>query len=153
MASGFLVLADGRCLAVRWLLYDEVLRAVSDELNRSSEAEALREWLHTMLPKSGEEEDIGRGAWVRSADGVVVKRFLDVRGLTPRNQRLFHEAALRAGKRAATEGPREPLDLRHSALVHLLELVERAERGEPALSLSDWREVVPPEGRKLGPGW
>lgn len=32
VASGFLVLPDGRCFAPRWSFYDAVLRAIADEL-------------------------------------------------------------------------------------------------------------------------
>jgi hypothetical protein len=68
MASGFLVLPDGRCFAPRWSAYDVILRAVADQLD-SSEVSALRSWLIGLLPGPNDEEHVGYGPWYRRSDG------------------------------------------------------------------------------------
>ncbi len=96
MASGFLVLPDGRCLARRWSAHDEVLRAVSDQLGEELAAQQLKHWLLEQLPAASDEEELGYGAWFRTADQQVVVRHIDLRQMTVENQHLFCEAAKRA---------------------------------------------------------
>jgi len=150
MPSGFLILADGRCLARRWWAYDRIIQAVADSVDDSAAGLALRDWLLALLPGPDDEEEIGYGAWYRAADSQTVVRHLDIREFTPENQRLFHTAALKSSKRCA-ESP-GVFDAEES-LLDLGDMVERADRGEPPLSRSDWREVAPSEGRHIGPGW
>src|SRR5512133_2616404 len=144
MASGFIVLSDGRCFARRWWAYDQVLRAVSAELDG-----ALREWLLSLLPGTEDEEELGYGAWLRKSDKEIVRRFLDVRDLTHENQRRFHDAAKRANRKASSDSD---LVLK-KCLSDLADMVDRADKGEPPLSLSDWTVVEPPSGKCLGPDW
>jgi hypothetical protein len=59
MASGFWILADGRCLAVRWRYYDLTLRAVAESLGESHAARALREWILTLVPGLDDIEELG----------------------------------------------------------------------------------------------
>jgi hypothetical protein len=148
VASGFLVLPDGRCFAPRWSFYDAVLRAVADELGAPEEAE-LRGWLLSLLPGPADEEHVGYGPWYRAADDRLVERALDVRALTPENQNSICEAAKRAAAIGGTGHPEWLAD----CLCKLSDMVTRFERGEPPLSRSDWVEVTPSEGRKIGPGW
>jgi hypothetical protein len=147
MASGFLVLPDGRCLTRRWSAYDEVLRAVAKELGEQQAAQQLKRWLLDQLPSAGDEEELGYGAWFRTADQQVVVRHVDLRQMTVENQNLFCEAA----KRAALVGNTQ--EWLRGCLCDLADMVARGERGEPPLSKSDWREVVPPNGGPIGPGW
>jgi hypothetical protein len=147
MASGFLVLPDGRCLARRWSAHDEVLRAVANQLGEDATAQRLKVWLLEQLPGASDEEELGYGAWFRTADQQVVVRHIDLRQMTVKNQQLFCDAAKRA---AQTEHPEEWL---RACLSDLADMILRGERGEPALSKSDWREVVPPRGGPIGPGW
>jgi hypothetical protein len=147
MASGFLVLPDGRCLARRWSAHDEILRAVAAQLGEEPAAEQLKRWLLEQLPGPSDEEELGYGAWFCTADQRVVVRYIDLRQMTAENQKLFCEAAKRA---ALVEHPAEWLQ---DCLCDLAEMVARGERGEPPLSKSDWREVLPPEGGPIGPGW
>ena len=53
VASGFLILSDGRCLARNWAAYDAVLRAVAEQLDATLE---LRAWLLLLLPGPDDEE-------------------------------------------------------------------------------------------------
>jgi hypothetical protein len=148
-----LVLSDGRCFARRWSGHDAVLRAVADQLGGSPESRALQGWLRSLLPGPEDEEHVGYGPWFRQADQQLVERFLDLRELTPQNQRLFHEAAHRAGALArSADGFAWPEWLRE-CLADLADMAARADRGEPPLSRSEWREVVPSQGRRVGPGW
>ena len=148
MASGFLILPDGRCFAPRWSYYDDALRAVADELLEPETAE-LRRWLLGLLPGPADEEHVGYGPWYHAAEDRLVGRALDLRELTPGNQRLICEAAKRAASRGEVGHPGWLAD----CLSKLSDMVTRVERGEPPLSRSDWVEVVPPEGRNIGPGW
>lgn len=153
MPSGFLILADGRCLSVRSRYHDQVLRTVAESLEASESVRPLREWLLSLAPGPDDQEEVGYGAWVRSADQQVMLKHLDVRELTPENQRLFHEAALRAGRRAKSAEATKWDSMLVACLLRLSDMVERVGRAEPPLSLSDWVEVRPPEGKKIGPGW
>jgi hypothetical protein len=154
MPSGFLVLADGRCLARRWLAYDQIIRAVAVSVEESVAGLTLRNWLLSLLPGPDDEQEIGIGAWYRTADNQTVVRHLDVRELTPQSQRLFHNAALEAAKRCTESSEAfDWLDLGRESLIELGHMVTCADRGEPPLSHSDWREVVPSKGRHAGPGW
>lgn len=147
MPSGFLVLPDGRCFARRWRAHDAVLRAVGDQLAKEPETRELYLWLVEQLPGPGDEEEIGYGAWARAEDSKVIVRSLDLRLMTPENQRLFCLAVKRSSP------PNHAEDWLKECLVDLIDMVDRFERGEPPLSKSDWREVVPPEGEPIGPGW
>jgi hypothetical protein len=148
-----LVLSDGRCFARRWSAHDAVLRAVAEQLDDTLPAQLLREWLLSLLPGPGDEEHVGYGPWFRVADQQLVERRLDLRELTVGNQRLFHHAARRAGERAQSQEGAVWQDWLRGCLADLADMVERADRGEPPLSRSEWREVVPSQGRRVGPGW
>jgi len=151
MASGFIVLADGRCFSPTSRLYDLTIEAVADELVDSDAARILREWLLSLLP-GPTDTDLGYG-WVRSSDQETVLRHLDLRELTIENQRLFNRAAQGAGDRVQSEDSGEPLSWKKKCCTALADMVARAESGEPPLSRSDWTVVEPSKGRKLGPGW
>jgi hypothetical protein len=153
LASGFLVLSDGRCFARRWSAHDAVLRAVAEQLDGSLQAADLRDWLFTQLPGPEDEEHVGYGPWFRKADQQLVDRFLDLRELMTENQRLFHQAARRAGERAGSDQRENWPDWLCASLKDLADMAARADRGEPPLSRSEWREVVPSKGRRIGPGW
>ena len=140
MASGFLVLSDGRCFAKSWSFHDRAIQCVAEQLATSS----LGAWLLEQLPGPTDEE-LGYGAWYRVKDGAHVERFIDLREFTPESQAQFTDAVLRAA---------EVADASDRALMsELADMVARQRRGEPPLSRSDWREVVPSRGRKIGPDW
>jgi hypothetical protein len=151
MASGFIVLGDGRCFSPTSRLYDITMRAVADELVDSEAARTLREWLLSLLP-GPTDADLGYG-WIRSSDQDTVLRHLDLRELTNANQRLFYRAARVAGDRFQSEESGELLSWKKKCCTALADMVARAERGEPPLTRSDWTTIEPSKGRKLGPGW
>lgn len=152
MATGFIILEDGRCFAPQWRCYDFVLREVITVLVNDLNEQELANWLTCLLPGSSDEEEIGIGAWVRKSDGGIISRHFDVRELTKDNQHLFNQAArlalLRVQKASAGK-----LEDSMGCLSHLVDMIERAEKGEPPLSMSDWTCVQPPSGQKAGPGW
>jgi hypothetical protein len=153
VASGFLILADGRCFARRWWAYDAVIKAVAEQLDQSTVGGALAAWLLALLPGPEDQEEIGYGPWIRASDNQSIERKLDLRELTAENRALFHNAARKAGERAQSPDATDWPDWLRSCLIDLSEMVERADRGEPPLGKSDWREVVPSEGKRVGPGW
>lgn len=143
MASGFIVLPDGRCFSRRWSTHDVVLRAIAEQMA----VDPLRDWLLKQLPGPNDEEELGYGAWFRNSDQTVIVRFIDLRLMTVENRQLFCEAVTRA---ASMNHEDEWLK---RGLSDFAEMVARMKRGEPPLSKSDWVEVVPPEGERIGPGW
>src|SRR5262249_12019234 len=120
----------------------------------SAEARILRDWLLTLLPGPNiPDGDELMFAWVRRSDGEIVRRHLDLRELTPQNQKIFYGAAKAAGKKAQSYSSEWPDSLLRECLIHLAEMVEKAERGEDPLLDSMWTSIQPSEGRKMGPGW
>lgn len=145
MASGFIIFKDGRCFAVRHALHDALLRSVVAAIEDGS---PLRAWLLTQVPCS-HDVDLGY-AFVRSDDGEQVARELDLRGLTEANRRLFESAARRAEPIADLFAPVEDITW---VLERFREMLDRCDRGEPPLELSDWTCEAAPVERKIGPGW
>ena len=145
MASGFIVLRDGRCFAVHQPLHDAVVRSL---LQGMAGDDPLRDWLVTQVPSEGDVE-LGY-AFVRKLDGEHVARKLDVRGFTESNQATFERAALTAEPIA---GPFAPLEQVASALERLREMIKRSRAGEPPLELSDWTTEAPESVTRIGPGW
>jgi hypothetical protein len=153
MASGFLVLSDGRCFAPQWATYDGVLRLVIEQLDESAAEGELRHWLIALLPGLTDEPHVGYGPWLRTADRQLIERFLDLRELTGENQRRLHQAVLRAEEAIRSTGAEGTPEWLRNAVLDLADKVRRADRGEDPLKCSHWTKVVPSKGRRLGPGW
>jgi hypothetical protein len=145
MASGFLILRDGRCLSVRHAVHDAVLRSVAGALKPAS---PLYEWLATQVPAEG-DADLGF-AFVRAVDEEHVPRTLDIRGLTETNRRLFEQVARDA---KAIPAPRSPVEDVESALSLLRQMLDACDAGRPVLELSDWTVEAAPCEEMVGPGW
>lgn len=143
MASGFIVLPDGRCFSRHWSAHDAVLRAVADAVGDAP----LRQWLFDQIPGPDDEEELGYGAWLRTSDNTVVVKCIDLRLMTKENQKVFCDAAKHAAPKNRDE------EWLKDCIEDLSDMVQRMERGEPPLSKSDWVVVVPPEGGRIGPGW
>src|SRR6476620_5739687 len=92
MASGFIVLPDGRCFSRRWSAHDTVLRAIADQVSN----EPLRQWLLEQLPGPNDEDEVGYGAWFRKSDSNIIVRSIDLRLMTIENQQLFCDGVKRA---------------------------------------------------------
>lgn len=153
MASGFIILQDGRCFAKRWWCYDTALREVITELAHEQQGQELAVWLNSLLPTPEDGEDLGYGAWFRKSDGEIIPRHLDIRELTEVNQQLFNNAARSALLRLKENSDKSVAEDAITCISILVDMIDRAERGEPPLSLSDWTSVEPPLGRRSGPGW
>jgi hypothetical protein len=152
VASGFLTLADGSCFAPLVWAYDEVMRAVAEQLDGLARGGELKEWLLARIPGI-KDTDLGYGPWFRETDKVIIDRNLDLRELTAENQKLFHDAALIAAEKVkSSEALKNPISL-ESHLLHLADAITRTDRGEPPLSHSMCGSLMPCQGRRIGPGW
>ena len=157
MASGFIILKDGRCLSRRWTYYDYLIELAIKELSniRHKNTENFKNWLQTLIPKEGDEYN-GYGGFIRQADGENVQRWLDLRELTTENQQLFWDSLQRTLTNLITEGQ---LNKRNDDLINLLKqflkMKHLADIGDNPDNLSDWQKgyVEPPTGKQTGPGW
>jgi hypothetical protein len=145
MASGFITLRDGRCLAVRWAYHDDVIAAIAAQLDRDDPERELAAWLRGRLP-GPDDIELGYGPWLRKRDGAHIPRTLDLRAFTSLHRDLFEEAALRAAQRL------QESDVLYAAVSRLADMILRARRGEPPMELSDCRAVMPSEVKRDGPG-
>lgn len=137
MASGFLVLPDGRCFSKRWAFQDRIIEAVSAALHQEPEAQRLRAWLLGRIPHSPDDVELGF-AWVRATDKEFIPRRIDSRLMNSEHQKLLCQAIKDA---ACVDHSDDVLDY---WLDELADMVLRYERGEPPLSKSDWRNVSLP---------
>ncbi len=144
MASGFIILRDGRCLSVRHAIHDSVLRSIAAAIEDGN----LRGWLAAQVPADG-DIDLGY-AFVRAGSGEHVSRELDTRGLTESNRRSFELAAAKAEPIA---GPHAPFKDVAFAMKRLREMLRLIDEGRPPLELSDWTIEAPPCEERIGPGW
>jgi hypothetical protein len=145
MASGFVILSDGRCLAVRSAIHDAVLRAITSAIQPET---SLSSWLGTQVPDEG-DADLGY-AFVRASDGTTITRLLDTRGLTEANRRSFERAARTAAPMSGAYAPEGDVE---SALNRLRLMLDMRDQGRPPLELSDWTVEASPCEMRLGPGW
>lgn len=145
MASGFIILRDGRCFSVRWTIHDVVFQSVAEAMN---EGTPLRNWLCDQIP-SPLDVEMGYG-FIRTSDGEHISRSIDLRGMTEANQKLFETAARRA---KPIPVPPAAVESVNRALRRLREMLDRCDSGEPPLSLSDWTVEAPPVEERVGPGW
>lgn len=145
MASGFIILKDGRCAAPRYTLYDLILQSVAEHLPISE----FRDWVISQTAAEDEEEtDCGYGFFRKDSDEFV-KRSFDLRELTEENQPQFWKAVQLAFE---SEKGREILA---DWLEKMLEMNRLAELGDAPDNLSDWQKgyVQPFSAEKKGPGW
>jgi len=145
MASGFIVLRDGRCLSLVHAIHDAVVRSIAESLEAGT---PLRVWLATQTPAEG-DVDLDY-AFVRAGDGEQIARELDTRALTDANRKLFERAARDARPLGSAHAPVENVS---HGLARLRQMLEFCDQGRPPLELSDWRTEAPPCTRQIGPGW
>jgi hypothetical protein len=152
MASGFIILNDGRCWSRRWTVYDFLLELVIRELNVSEEPREFSEWLQGNIPGS---QDVEMGwAFIRADTGENIVRSLDLRELTPANQQMFWTALQSAIRKMILAG-----DDRYEGMIFQMKRMLRMRRlaavGDHPDNLSDLRKglVMEPTGKRVGPGW
>lgn len=145
MASGFIILKDGRCAAPRYTVYDVMLQRIAACLPEHP----FRDWLLAQTADEEQDEESGFGGFYRRGNvDEYVKRWLDLRELTEENQALFWKAA-------ADALPGTDNEIIKDWLQKMLEMNRLAEAGEHPDNLSDWAKgyVEPSSGNKTGPGW
>jgi len=153
MASGFIILKDGRCFARRWTGYDEIIRIAIIELELMENGKELADWLSLQIPDYQDDEsaDAGWGFHNARIDDWI-NRELDLRSLTNENQKLFWKA-IRRGKSKLVENGEDysPLSIDFFNLFY--DMMERAEKGEPPMELTHWNKLAESCTEQNGPGW
>ncbi|BDD03981.1 hypothetical protein [Aureibacter tunicatorum] len=153
MASGFIILKDGRCFARRWTGYDEIIRIAITELEQIENGKDLAEWLMLQIPNSEDDESADAGwGFHNSRIDEWINRELDLRSLTKENQKLFWRA-IQKGKNKLTEQGVGYSPLSFDFFYVFYDMCERAEKGEPPLALTDWNKLADPCTEQNGPGW
>ncbi len=153
MASGFIILKDGRCFAPRWTGYDEIMRIAIKELKELEAGVSLAEWLSTRIPADDLPDDHEMGwGFVDNRINDTVSRELDLRSLTSDNQTLFWRA-IQIGKAKLSKLGEAYSYLSPDFFDGFYQMYELAEKGAPPLEFSDWRVLADPCEEKNGPGW
>jgi hypothetical protein len=153
MASGFIILSDGRCLAPRYTGFDYLLELAIGEMRTDCDEGDFRQWLQTRIPSEGDIEN-GYGGFVKASTNENILRNLDLRELTPANQERFWCALQRAVRKLILAR-----DERYDGILYLLKRILRMRRltriKDDPDHLSDWRAgiIEPSTGAKAGPGW
>ena len=154
MASGFIILEDGRCFSTRWTGYDEIIRIAVRELTLIEDGIPLANWLAEQAPKEVDQEGViecGWGFHPPNSDDVV-NRTLDIRSLSPKSRELFWKALQKGCNKLLTLG--KPYSfLTAERLPPLLTMHKKCRQGKPPLELSNWWKLAPPCDEQNGPYW
>ena len=151
MASGFIVLKDGRCFGRRWTGYDEILKISIKELYLLENGNDLARWLETRIPDADDESgECGWGFYKTSTDEFL-NRHLDIRSFTLENQELFVKSILN-GRVKLLEHKEDYSPLNIDFFEIFYKMLVLSENGEPVLEFSDWG-TIQPCNEKNGPGW
>lgn len=152
MASGFIILEDGRSYARRYTTYDIIINAVINELGDEKEDELLKSWLLTRIPVGDEDKDYIEMGWgfIRNSDEACVNRTIDDRNLKENFKKLFLEKALQAAEQAKNEGRFNNLML--NCFTDFAQMIILAKEGAPAHEFTD-TAIFELEDKKEGPGW
>ncbi|WP_299256185.1 hypothetical protein [uncultured Aquimarina sp.] len=153
MASGFIILKDGRCFARRWTGYDEILKIVIKELRELEGGKPLAKWLKVIIPNDNltDEMEAGWGFLDLESDEWISRK-LDLRSLTKENQELFWEAIQRGKINLNYQGQGYSI-LSPDYFQEFYEMCELAEKGEPPMQLTHWNKLADPCNEQNGPGW
>ncbi len=152
MASGFIILKDGRCFGRRYTGYDEILRIAIKELELIEKGQDLSNWLKLQIPDSEDDENADAGwGFHNSRIDEWVNRAIDLRSLTPENQELFLKAMEKG--RVKINQDIDYSDLSTEYFNEFYKMIELSEKGEPPLEFSDWTKIADPCDEKNGPGW
>jgi hypothetical protein len=155
MASGFIILTDGRCFARQADVYDYIIQLVIEELSDNENAKEFKQWLETLI-SSKEDIDMGWGS-IKHDTGENIMRWLDLRELTETNQKLFWTSLQHSlNKLIATLSTENKDKTAHIELLKILLKMHRLAyiRDDPN-NLSHWQNgyTEPPSNNKIGPGW
>ena len=152
MASGFIILGNGRCLAPRFTGYDYLLELAMAEMADSGEEGEFKAWLQTRIPSEGDIED-GCGGFIKLLTHENIMRHLDLRELAPANEERLWVAWQKAIRKLilARDERYQYIILRLKRVLRMRRLVRIKDDPD---NLSDWIKgyVEPATGAKTGPG-
>ena len=139
---GSLIVEDGRGISPAHWAFAAIIRAIAEALPHTPDGAAFRDWMISEVGMPG----FGMGR-------------VDLRELTPENRTLFWDAAQSAFKRMKLEGPLGwsapcafPKWLKmFQDVLRMRKLRRRG--GSPEAFNPYLLGVVPPTGRRSGPGW
>lgn len=153
MASGFIILKDGRCFAPRWTGYDEIIRIAIYESREIERGVALADWLEMQipLPENNDDNEMGWG-FIDPRTNQIINRELDLRSLTLDNQKIFW-IAIKNGRLKINNGDNKYSTLSSSFINAFYTMFELAEKGAPPMENSDWNKLADPCSERNGPGW
>ena len=157
MASGFIILNDGRCLAPNWYYYDCIIDLVVQELQSISEKDKLefKNWLQTQIPSEG-DIDNGYGGFIKKDDGTNIQRWLDLRELTINNQVIFWNSLQKVLSKLITGKVEIKERVKMISLIQrMLKMKKMVDKGDHPDNLSDWKQgyTSPRSEKRSGPGW
>ncbi len=141
--GGFVILSDGRAWSAANWAYDALILAIAHDLPSTPDGEAF-------------------GAWLRDQTSTVLGPGMgrvDLRELTPHNQRLFARAAQLAYARLVRDNcPPEWHDPRffpgwRDLFLVLLKLLKSARRRDPPTYNPHMSSLLPSTSDRSGPGW
>lgn len=155
MASGFIIMKDGRCFARKADVYDYVIKTVIEELRRNGRNSEFMQWLASLIPADN-DIDMGYG-FIRYDSGEELSRWLDLRELTADNQKAFWTSLQDSLNRNTAKLNPESQDKStfNELLVLLLRMNYLAEIEDNPDNLSDWQKgyTEPYSNNRVGPGW
>lgn len=138
--AGFIVMEDGRAYAASNRATDAVIRAIAAEVEDGE----FRAWLLQQ-----QSQFVGMGM-----------TSVDLREVAPKYRQGFYRAARRAYQRAASAGSEHlTCDLEGvggwlERFGELVVMIDRSLAGEPPEAFNPhMRGLIPPTGRRRGPGW
>jgi hypothetical protein len=141
--AGFIILSDGRAYAAANWAYDRTVEAIVESLPDTPAGQAIGDWL---LQRRCTVKGPGLGS-------------VDVRELTPANQELFLAAvedAYAVQKDRGPDGWTSP-DFWSGWIgrfADLVKMIQCVRDGEPPDQFNPHMTgIVPPSGRRDGPGW
>lgn len=151
MASGFIILKDGRCFGRRWTGYDEILKIAIKELYLLENGKDLAKWLETQIPDLDDESGECGWGFYKTSTAESINRHLDIRSFTLVNQELFIKSIFHGrSKLLEFEDEYSPLNIDFFEIFYKMVLM--TENGEPPLDFSDWG-TIQPCNKTNGPRW
>lgn len=151
MAFGIWFLKDGRGYSRRVGFMFDLMKEIQKELNLLEGTEAFSEYLNNYILTENHKPD-NDGNYKHIETGEVKKIDIDFREFTMENQNLFWEAAQnKLNKMVRKNSIKDRVKIKELKL--LLNMNNRAIKGENPMSLNHLETIVPPSGEKKGPGW
>jgi hypothetical protein len=151
MVSGVWVLKDGRGYSQSTSFMIKLIKHIHKELSIMEKAEAFTEYLKKYIFTDNLEPN-GSGGFNNKATGEAVIMDIDLREFTPENQGLFWLASQYRLKKLVINNDRKDSSIIKELKI-LLDMNNRANRGEDPRKSNHMEFITPPTGNKNGPGW